>query len=190
MKKVISLISILFLLNLKSNSQINSLSFNYFLSEGFSKFSIDSLNYHFEKLVNVYRSSVGSENSYYEKSLLYVAKDQSDYCLSNKKLTHFQRENKLKEDPWVRGEFYNIDYDVFSENLLCGQMSTSMVNKYSDGINFYDLISIYLIDAWKNSPKHNESMISRYNSKFAVSLSVNEDTLYSCMIMVTVYESD
>ena len=190
MKKVISLFSIILVLNITSNSQVNSSEFNTFLTCGFSNFSTDSLNCHFERLVNIYRNSVGSENSYYEKSLVPIAQDQSDYCLNNNKLTHYQRENPLKEDPWVRGEFYNSKYEVFSENLLSGQMSTSMISYYTKGVNFYDLISIYLIDGWKNSPKHNESMISRYNSKFAVSLSLSNNTIYSCMIMVTLEEEN
>lgn len=185
MKKVIFLFSIILLLGMTSNSQVNSSEFGDFLNIGFSNFSNDSLNYHFENLLNSYRKSVGSENSYYEKSLVIIAQDQSDYCLSKNKLTHYQRENPLKEDPWVRGEFYNSNYEVFSENLLSGQMSTSIILYNIKGINFYDLLSIYLIENWKNSPKHNESMISRYNSKFAVSLSLSNDTIYSCMIMVT-----
>ena len=177
---------ILTIVTLSVNAQ--STDFVSFSNKGFSKFSVDSFNLSFEKKINEYRKEIGVKNTIYDKSLVKIAQDQSDYCLFNNKFTHYQPETPSKNSPWDRGEFYgyvNDSNEVFSENLLNGKMSTSMILHYEKGINFYDLLSTYLIESWKQSESHNSSMISQSNCKFAVSISIKNDLIIACLFMVT-----
>ena len=184
MKNLLTVISLLITLSVKSQST----DFVSFVNKGISSFSVDSFNLLFEKKINEYRKNIGVENTTYDKDLLVIAQDQSDYCILKNKFTHYQSENPSKNSPWDRGEFFgyvNDSNEVFSENLLSGNISSSMSIHYKKGINFYDLLSIYLIESWKQSESHNSSMISPANCKFAVSISVKDDLVIACLFMIT-----
>ena len=170
-------------LSILGSSQSNQ-EFENFLSRSLTNFSNDSINFYFEKKLNEYRSTFDLDISKYDSSLDVIAKDQSDYCIQKNVLTHWQKENELKKTPWDRGEFYKCKNYVYSENLLKGDALTSMIVYYKEGINFYELLSTYLIENWKESHDHNESMISELNCKFSVSLSVKNFEICACLFMV------
>ena len=184
MKSITLFILTIITLSVKSQST----DFVSFVNKGISSFSVDSFNLSFEKKINEYRKNMGVENTTYDKDLLVIAQDQSDYCILKNKFTHYQSENPSKNSPWDRGEFFgyvNDSNEVFSENLLSGNISSSMSIHYKKNINFYDLLSIYLIESWKQSESHNSSMISPANCKFAVSISVKDDLVIACLFMIT-----
>ena len=119
------------------------------------------------------------------KELIKIAQDQSDYCLKNNVFTHFQDGSLDKKTPWDRGEYYNSPYPVFSENLFQWELSTS-IRKFSyHNINFYELLSVYILENWKTSPGHNKNLISRGNQMFALSISMKDNNIICCMLMVT-----
>ena len=185
MKNLLTVISLLITSVIFGQTNISQDEMKLFLNKGFSTFSIDSLNIHYEKKLNEYRNSIGVFDSKYNKELIKIAQDQSDYCLKNNVFTHFQDGSLDKKTPWDRGEYYNLPYPVFSENLFQWELSTS-IRKFSyHNINFYDLLSVYILENWKTSPGHNKNLISRGNQMFALSISMKDNNIICCMLMVT-----
>lgn len=186
MKNLLTIISLLISSVILGQTNVSQEEINSFLKKGFSTFSIDSLNIHYEKKLNEYRSTVGFSASKYNKDLVKIAQDQSDYCLKNNVFTHFQNGSLDKKTPWDRGEYYNCTYPVFSENLIQGELSTSIGKFYSRKINFYDLLSLYFLENWKKSPGHNKNLLSGQNQMFALSISMKDDNIICCMLMVRI----
>lgn len=186
MKNLLTVITFLFTSVIFAQTNVSQEQLKGFLKKGFSTFSIDSLNVHYEKKLNEYRSTIGFHGSKYNKDLVKIAQDQSDYCLKNNVFTHFQNGSLDKKTPWDRGEYYNCAYPVFSENLIQGELSTSIGKFYSRNINFYDLLSLYFLENWKTSPVHNKNLLSGRNQMFALSISMEDDNIICCMLMVSI----
>ena len=147
-------------------------------------FSVDSFNLHFEKKLNDYRVSKNCETVKYDKTIVKVAMEQSDYCIKLGSLIH--RQTILsKEWPKNRCNFHGIDCMEANENLFMGHLIFCPLSVYSDGRNYYDCLSEVIISAWKKSPGHNRTLLS-YGEIFSVGISHNkENEMVACLVLVS-----
>ncbi len=147
-------------------------------------FSVDSFNLHFEKKLNDYRVSKNCETVKYDKTIVKVAMEQSDYCIKLGSLTH--RQTILSKE-WAkdRCKFHGIDCWNVNENLLMGHLIDSPLLVFSEGKNYYDCLAEVVISAWQTSPGHNSTLLE-YGEIFAVGISHNkENKMVACLVLVS-----
>ena len=156
------------------------------IKSNLSTFSIDSLNFYFEKNLNEYRNSFGIGSVVYDKSILKVSNEQSSYCLKNGSLSHKQVSDS-KKYVGDRCKFYGVECLEAYENLMMGNIVNLLILKYSDGMNFYDCLSNLILTGWKNSTVgHNSTLLEYYGQKFSLSVSTNsKNDMVACFVMTS-----
>lgn len=156
------------------------------IKSSLSSFSIDSLNFYFEKNLNEYRNSVGVSSVVYDKSILKVSTEQSSYCLKNGNLSHRQVSDSKKyvED---RCKFYGVECLEAYENLMMGNIVNLLILGYSDGMNFYDCLSNLILTGWKNSTVgHNSTLLEYYGQKFSLGISTDsKNDMVACFVITS-----
>jgi uncharacterized protein YkwD len=153
------------------------------LNEQVERFSVDSFNLYFEKHLNAYRLAKNLEAVTYDRSVLKVALDQSEYCMKKGYLDHRQPADNKR---WAsdRCVYYAIESVMEYENLHSCDMRVSVLNEYLSGANYYDALSRVVLRAWQLSPGHNVALLN-YGQHFAVGTSRGDDyTMYSCYLLI------
>jgi len=148
------------------------------------QFSVDSFNFYFEKHLNAYRLAKKLEAVTYDRSILKVALDQSDYCMKKGCLDHRQPSDDKR---WAsdRCVYYAIESVMEYENLHSCDMRASVLNEYLREVNYYDALSRAVLRAWQLSPGHNRTLLSP-GEQFAVGISRDEGyTMYSCFVLIS-----
>ena len=151
----------------------------------YSKFSVDSLNIHFEKCLNEYRMVKGTPLVYYNSDLNSISKEQSDFCSELGKLTHYQYGNKSKEGTYDRMKFYGFNSDFMGENLIKYNSKLTFFQHYKPSMNIYDVISISFIDSWSKSEGHNGLLLTPNGEMFSLSITRNGDLFYGCYVILS-----
>jgi uncharacterized protein YkwD len=154
------------------------------LNEQVESFSVDSFNLYFEKHLNAYRLAKKLEAVTYDRSILKVVLDQSDYCMKKGCLDHRQPSDDKR---WAsdRCVYYAIESVMEYENLHSCDMRASVLNENLRGVNYYDALSRAVLRAWQLSPGHNRTLLSP-GEQFAVGNSRGEGhTLYSCFVLIS-----
>jgi len=72
MKNLLTIIVLLVTSTILGQTNVSQEEIKVFLNKGFSTFSIDSLNIHYEKKLNEYRSSIGFTVQKYNKDLVKI----------------------------------------------------------------------------------------------------------------------
>lgn len=115
-------------------------------------------------------------------SILYVAAlDQSEYMLKNKRISHYQSNNRAKRTPQNRVEFYGAYLYNVGENVAF--VSTSSQQKGAEfSTSTYGSIADALVEAWVNSPPHFKNIIAQEYEVTGLAIAVDtiENRIYSC----------
>jgi uncharacterized protein YkwD len=147
-------------------------SFTYSFSQEKSNIQLEILKTKLTNIINNHRKSLKLKELSEDINIQKAAKNQSNYLLLKRKLTHEQDDIKLKT-PMDRVEFYaGKKFSLVGENVL----SKSIENKkYSD--NDLDRLANQLFQQWKNSPGHYKNMIHKeYDTgeiEFAIDYKIN-----------------
>lgn len=151
----------------------------------YSKFSVDSLNIHFEKCLNEYRMSKGSPLVYYNSDLNGISKEQSDFCSQLGNLTHYQYGHETKESPYDRMKFYGFNSDFMGENLIKYNSKLTFFQHYKPSMNIYDVISKAFIDSWSKSEGHNGLLLTPNGEMFSLSITRKGDSFVGCYVILS-----
>lgn len=128
--------------------------FTMFVLSIFSQTKLDKLVF---KKVNEYRKQKGLPELLWDETVYKASDHHLKYLLKNSISTHF--ENTDTPTSCLRLKKYGVDPQISGENIAV--------------VSFFkmdeELIAIDIINGWKNSPGHNENLLSSEYKKSAVS---------------------
>ena len=128
-----------------------------------SKINFDLLESAFSQKLNALRKEKDCTELPADPILKKAGKDQADYMLKNKLLTHSQTK-KEKETPQKRVFYYKGTHDQIGENCIQIYLQKPMTTKYNRKpftVTTYAEAAEALYQGWKNSPKHYANMITK-----------------------------
>ena len=162
-----------------------------FGQSGLDKIVLESFNLPFlEQLtfneINKIREKKSKEYLYPDSVLQQAAINHANYLSINKKLTHYQKENKALKDPQLRVEFFGALDIQTGENILMFPFGVSVKQGNGKLITpvTYQNYAEALVNVWMESKPHKANILTNdFNfSAIAISLSKNGDTIYAVQV--------
>lgn len=150
MKNVLVIVSLL----------ITNMGFGQNISENKVKFYLDSfLRGYLTKEISV------------DTTLSKAAKLQSDYILKNKELTHYQKDPNFRTP---RTRVFKVNPNFWSYGFIRETAIMGSISHFYDGFkNIEEYIAFRTLNAFKNSPDHNEILLM--GSVFGYGVSINNN---------------
>lgn len=118
-----------------------------------------------EKQVNEFRAKYKKNNLNADECLQKAAKMHADYLITEKVLSHFQKNKDLKT-PIDRVNKFNCKYEIILENVAYFE--------FNDFPNAKDGAK-NLVDLWIKSKGHKDNMINKFVNQFGTSVAIDWD---------------
>lgn len=116
--------------------------------------------------------------------LLAAAQDHANYMMNERKLTHFQKFNKIKKSPKNRVDYYGRLFNTVGENVqLANLRIVARSTDKNPPISTYEQLAEELVENWKKSPGHFKNMVSPDFKSTYTAVSINADgEVYACQV--------